>query len=257
MKDLIKAEWFKLSKSRTFKVLIILNLLVLIIDWIEYSVGYYTPPAHSKEGWKMLGSELQYILHHEVIGYVLVITYICNEFSYRTFGISMLSGYFRIKLLLAKIIVFVVANVFLVLIYSVSGTVVATCFSGGYIETVNAEMWECTIMLLLYGILGYAVFGVVMIATAVVIKKKVGTIIFGMVSSYVMTQTDIITRDNPLPFTKYTYAYQLRHLKYKDWTGPCNWGGPFEPGVYLGVMAATFIISMVVAVYAFNRVELK
>ena len=112
-------------------------------------------------------------------------------------------------------------------------------------------------MLLLYGILGYAVFGVVMVATAVVIKKKVGTIIFGMLSSYIMTQTDVITRDNPLPFTKYTYAYQLRHLKYKDWTGPCYWGGPFEPGVYLGVMAVTFIISMVVAVYAFNRAELK
>ncbi|MBR1597609.1 MAG: ABC transporter permease [Lachnospiraceae bacterium] len=257
MRDLIRAEWFKLSKSRTFKVLVILNLTVFFVDWIMYSFRLCNPPPRPKLGYMLLPTELQYILHHEVIGYVLAATYICSEFSQRTWGTSLLSGYARKKLLLSKMIVFVGANVFLVLVYTVSGTLLTTIYSGGYIETVNAEMWECTIMLLLYGILGYSVFGVVMVATAVVIKKKVGTIIFGMLSSYIMTQTDIITRDNPLPFTKYTYAYQLRHLKYKDWTGPCYWGGPFEPGVYLGVMAVTFIVSMVVAVYAFNRVELK
>lgn len=257
MIDLIKAEWFKLKKSRTFKILIVVNLLVFFENWIVYSLGYYTPAPNSKEGFIMLPNALQYILHHEIIGYVLIINYVCNEFSGRTLGTSLLSGHSRTKLLFSKMIVFVVLNVFLVLVYTVSRVLHETIYSGGYIETVDAKMWECTIMLLLYGILGYAVFGVVMVATAVVIKKKVGTIIFGMLSSYIMTQMDIITRDNPLPFTKYTYAYQLRHLKYKDWTGPCYWGGPFEPGVYLGVMAVTFIISMVMAVYAFNRAELK
>ena len=227
------------------------------MDWFIYSFRLYESPPRPKLGYMILPTELQYILHHEVIGYVLAVTYICNEFSVRTWGVGLLSGYSRTRLLLSKMLVFVGANVFLVLVYTASGILLTTIYSGGYIETVNAEMWECTIMLLLYGILGYAVFGVVMVATAVVIKKKVRTIIFGMLSSYIMTQTDVITRDNPLPFTKYTYAYQLRHLKYKDWTGPCYWGGPFEPWVYLGVMAVTFIISMVVAVYAFNRVELK
>ncbi|MBR1597612.1 MAG: ABC transporter permease [Lachnospiraceae bacterium] len=257
MRDLIKAEWFKLLKSKTFRVLIILNLSVFFVQWYMYYFEFWNPPRRTQLGYIELGAGLQYILHHEVVGYVLAATYVCGEFSNRTWGIGLLCGKSRAAILLSKMFVFVVANVFLVLVFTGTEILQTSIYSGGYIETVNAEMWECTIMLLLYGILGYAVFGVVMVATAVVIKKKVGTIIFGMLSSYIMTQMDIITRDNPLPFIKYTYAYQLRHLKYKDWTGPCYWGGPFEPGVYIGVMVVTFIISMVVALYAFNRAELK
>ncbi|MBR1597611.1 MAG: ABC transporter permease [Lachnospiraceae bacterium] len=257
MRDLIKTELFKLKKSRTFKILIIINLSVIITFILGVGIGYYDVEPHSLVGYKMYKSSVQYILHHGLVGYILASGFICSEYSQNTIGSGLVSGHSRTKLLLAKMIVFVCGVVILFLIYLAASTFITSFYTGGFVEKMTLQIWEYIVVLLSYSVIGYAVYGVLMACVAIVIKGKIKTIVIGMGMEYAMTQTDIITKDNPLPFIKYTFAYQLRHLRYKDWVGPGYWGGSFEPGVYIGVMVVTFIISMVVAVYAFNRAEMK
>lgn len=80
-------------------------------------------------------------------------------------------------------------------------------------------------------------------------KKSIITFGVGIGCTYVLLWMETMFRDNPLPFVKYLYTYQIRQL---------NFGGEkFSPGLFLMVMAATFIIALVSATLIFEKSELK
>ncbi|MBR1597605.1 MAG: ABC transporter permease [Lachnospiraceae bacterium] len=256
MRNLIKAEWFKLLKSNVFIWLLVFNGMTVLstafLLIIRFNYGFNGVAGN---GCDMYTISMSYVLHHTLVGYVLTSVFLCGDFSNRVFGISLLSGYTRSKILLAKVIVLLIGLVCLFIEYVTLTTAVVTIGSGGFGVEINTDILKEMILLMLCGIAGCIASGSFMVLMAVVFKKPVRTIVIGMVLMYIVGQTENLTRDNPPFFLKYIYQSQMNNIR---WLGDARGSlKEFSPGMCLAVMAGTFIISMVMAVYAFNRAELK
>lgn len=245
MKNLMKAEWFKLSKSFGFKMLLLCNAASLFSTSFLLVIGFNGVEG---TGYKLFAGILRYFLHHTFIGFLFVSVFLCGEFSNRTFGISLLCGYSRIKIFLAKFFVFIAGLLSLILVYTGITAIVTSVGNGGFGKTFNMETCKNIFILLLYGMLGYATMGAVMVLIAVIIKKALATVGVGMIFTYVLAQMENLTRENPLPFLKYTYLYQIRHLDY---------GEELSSGMFLPVMFITFSLALIASIIIFERTEFK
>jgi len=112
LRNLMKAELFKLKKSSGFKALCICNMASILSSVLLLIAGA------EGTGYNALIVSLTYILHHAVIGYLFAAVFLCGEFSNRTLGMSLLCGYSRRKVFLSKILVFLFGLLLLFLIYT-------------------------------------------------------------------------------------------------------------------------------------------
>lgn len=245
MKNLIKAEWFKLSKSFGFKMLLLYNVASLFTSSFLIAIGFV---GLKVIGYKAFVGVFRYVMHHTFIGYLLVSIFLCEEFSNCTFRMSLLCGYSRRKIFLAKFCVFLLGFLSLVLLYTGITTIVTSIGNGGFGQAFNMETCKNIFVLLLHGVLGYATMGAIMVFIAVIVKKALATVGVGMISWYALAQTENLTRESPLPFLKYTYLYQIRNL---------YWGQELLSGIFLPVMLITFFSISVASIMIFERTELK
>lgn len=245
MKNLIKAEWFKLSKSFGFKVLLLCNAASLFSTGILLALGF---SGVKGIGYQLFVGTMKYVLHHTLIGNLFAAVFLCSEFAGSTFRMSLLCGYSRRKIFMAKALIFLAGLLLLFLVYVGITTVVVSVGNGGFGTPFNIETCRGVFVLICYGMAGCAAMGAVMVLTAVAVKKPFITVGAGMVTMYVLCQTENLTRENPLPCLKYFYTYQIRHLKFP--------GEGFSPGMFLAVIAGTFILAMAASIIIFERAEL-
>ncbi len=238
LRNLMKAEWFKLSKSFGFKVLCLCNMASILTTVLLLIAGA------KGTGYKMFMISLTYKLHHAVIGYLFAAVFLCGEFSGRTFGMSLLCGYPRRKVFLSKILMFHFGSLLLFLIYTGISTIVAS-IGNGFGQTFSPDI----LILLFCGILGNAAMGAVMILIAVIVKKSIVTIGVGIGITYALLFMESNFREGVLFFVKYTYSYQLGQLSF--------WGEGFSLWMFLVVMLLTFVIALVTSILIFEKVELK
>lgn len=243
MKNLIKAEWFKLTKSFGFKVLLLCNAASLFTT--VFLLVFAEAPGL---GHRMFISALGYILHHTIIGTVFAAVFLCNEFSGRTFGTSLLCGCSRREIFLSKILVFFAGLLSLFLVYVGITTIVVSVVSGFGMEW-SAKTCREVFFLLFCGMSGCVTMGAVIILVATITKKAVATIGTGIGSMYILCQMEFAFREKPLPFVKYLYTYQINNFRFME--------DGFSPGMFLAVMAGTFILAMVASILIFERMELK
>lgn len=240
MKNLIKAEWFKLSKSAGYKVLLLCNAVSVLTSVLLLVAGSTSP------GYEMLVIGLTSILHHSVIGYLFAAVFICSEFSNRTFGMSLLCGSSRKKVVLSKIIAYLIGMTILFLVYVCATTLVMTLANG---FGVGAKYIKEVVLLLVCGILGNMAISSVIILVATIAKKTITTIGIGIGLTYASLWIETTFRAKPLPFIKYIYTYQIGQLQ--------SWGDTFSVGMFLAVITVTIIAALFFAVTAFDRMEIK
>lgn len=241
MKNLIKAEWFKLSKSFGFKVLLLFNAASLFSNIFLLMAGA------KGEGYKMFAIALTYILHHSVIGYLFSALYLSSEFSGRTFGTSLLCGCSRRKIFLSKALVFLAGLIILFLVYvGVSTTVISV--GNGFGMEFSAKTCKEILLMLLCGMLACITMGAVILLVTVIVKKAVAAIGAGIIITYSLLWLEANFSEN-LVFLKYTYSYQMGQLEF--------FGEGFSPVVFLGVMVVTFLLAFAAAGFIFERTELK
>ena len=238
--NLIKAEWFKLLKSFPFRILCLCNAASLVTTVMLNFLG-----SKGSTGYDAVLISLGYILHHSIIGYVFAAFFLCDEFSYHTFGMSLSCGVSRRKIFDAKVFTFLVGLLLLFLIYTGSVMSVATILNG-----FGKELSIDIIFLLLCGLLGEIAMGTVMILIAVIVKKASITIGLGIGVTYslILGRTYYLQK-NIFPFVKYTYSFQIEQLIF--------WGEDFLLEVFLAVMLLTVVIMLIVARFIFERAELK
>lgn len=92
MKNLIKAEWFKLSKSSIFKILLLINLILAAILLL----------MKPRTGYRAFRLGIAYLIYHTNIGLIFTSAFLCEDFSNKSFGKSLLSGCSRKKFFLQK-----------------------------------------------------------------------------------------------------------------------------------------------------------
>lgn len=240
MKNLIKAEWFKLSKSVGYKILLLCNALSILTSALLLVAGSTSP------GYEMLVISLTSILHHSVIGYLFAAVFICNEFSNRTFGMSLLCGSSRKKVFLSKIFAYLIGMTILFLMYVCATTLVMTVANG---FGIGVKYIKEIVLLLLCGILGNLAISSVIILVATVAKKTIATIGVGIGLTYASLWIETTFRAKPLPFVKLLYTYQIGQLQ--------SWGDTFSIGMFFCVTAVTIIGALFLALTAFDKMELK
>lgn len=132
MKNLIKAEFFKLKKLTAYKVLLIIYLLIEVVvqmNNISNSVLYpkYNP---AYTGMEWLSNPHQTLLLYSVVIFLFTAFYVNGDFSAHTFYSSLLCGIPRKNAFWAKIISLFAGAVPLLLVYSLTGTVLWSVHSG-------------------------------------------------------------------------------------------------------------------------------
>ena len=238
MKDLMKAEWFKLSKSFGYKVLCACNIAAVFTTSLLLIAGA------KGTGYEAFIMALTYILHHAVIGCLFAAIFVCSEFSNRTFGMSLLCGYSRKKVFLSKILVYLFGLICLFLLYTGAATIVMLIGNG-----FGQKNYLDILALLFCGIFGYAAMGTVMIFIAVIAKKAFVTVGIGIGITYALLWVETNFKDGLLSLVKYTYSYQIGQLQF--------WGEDFSIWMFLVIVIFTFVITLAGSIFIFDKIELK
>lgn len=236
MKNLMKAEWFKLSKSFGFKVLCLCNTAAV------FTTGILALAGAEATGYEAFVVSLTYVLHHAAIECLFVSIFVCREFSNRTFGMLSLCGYSRKKVFLSKILVFSFGWICLFLIYTGAVTIVMSIANG-------FGCTDCTkvLFMLLCGILGYAAMGMVIICIAVIVKKAFVTVGIGMGAAYALLWIETNLKEYVQPFVRCTYTYQIGQLQF--------WDEGFSIWLFVIVTALTFVTALAASICIFDYTE--
>ena len=165
MKNLTKAEWVKLSKSSIFKVLMFINLAAAILYMCTFP----------RTGYRGFRFGIAYCFYHTNIALIFTAAFLCEDFSNKSFGKSLLSGYSRKKILLAKVIIFWVGMVLLLSSFACSTTITSSLLNGFGMD-LNMENCKNILFFIFCGILGCTSISSIMILFSTTIKSKIPTI---------------------------------------------------------------------------------
>ncbi|MEY8389914.1 ABC transporter permease [Lachnospiraceae bacterium 45-W7] len=244
MRGLMKAELFKLKKSRGFQILLLVNVVITLLMAI-FSLFVLDSEL---TGFHIMKSCLAMVLYHAYIGYLLAAVFCCGEFSNRTFAMSLLCGYSRTQVFLAKAVGFFLA---LALLFAEAVGLETVFFSMGNGFGLDFNLGNMTEVFRYsaFGLAGCLTMGAVMLLVAVTAKKAMITLGAGIGGTYVLLYMETTFRDHPLPYVKYLYTYQIRQIFFG--------GDTFSPGLFLAVLTATFTVSCAAAVFIFEKSELK
>lgn len=242
MRNLIKAEYFKLVKSMGFKLLFLGNILSTIIYIVLLVLG------SKATGYQVMLNASTDVLHYNFLGYLFAAIFICGEFSNQTFSMSLLCGHSRLKVFLSKLVIFICGVLLFFFVYVGFSTTYAS-IANGFGVKIGLENVKNILVRVGCGVAGCFTMSAVMILVATVVRKTIATIGVGIGLVYALLWLETTFRNNMLPFVKYTYSYQIRQIEFA--------GEEFAPGLFLIVMIITSSVALTVAAVAFERIELK
>ncbi len=248
MKDLVKAEWFKLRKSLGFKLLLLANALCAISTVSTYILLGNGNASSGFCGYRALGGGVTLVLMHAYIAYLFAAVFVCKEFSRRTFAMSLLCGHSRTEIFASKATGFLLGYFLLYWEFVGIVSIGASAVYGFGAEWSMEILWE-TLLLLGVGLMACFTTGAVAVLIAMAARKAIVSIGIGIGHTYALLWLETNFREHPLPFMKYAYTYQIRELYWRRET--------FSPVLFLVVTLATSMIALVAAALVFKRAELK
>jgi ABC-type transport system involved in multi-copper enzyme maturation permease subunit len=171
MSNLIRGEWYKLRKSRYFFGMIFLAVIFGIFlteMWIEDREMNPTFNDVIKNG----AMSIQYAYERISMGSFLFALFggmfIVNDFNNRNFGRSFSYGFRRSKLILSKLIVYILFSLFLELIYT-TVLVIYASNKYGFCEKINANfilyLFSVVVSLILFSIATISIIAAVAVIT--------------------------------------------------------------------------------------------
>lgn len=248
MRNLIRAEVFKLTKESNYKLLLTFSFVIgLILGIIALHLG---TAATGADWYGMIGTG---ILYNAVLISIFTADYIGNEFANRTFSSSISYGILRGNIFGAKCTIFFIALLPVILLHDLVPVFALTIKNGFGMQ------WGLpTIALLmnrtLYCILCNFTMSSFILFIAVLVKNKIQIIGFGIVGIYLLFQMVINTR-NPLllKILQVTFIYQLDSMD--GMIRPMHVQVPFWI-VVLSSLVGTGIF-LLVALFVFQKSDLK
>lgn len=187
MSNLIKGEWYKLRKSRYFFGLIFLAVifgLFLTEMWIK---DREVKPYLIKNGIRAMQYAYERISMGSFLFALFGGMFIVNDFNNRNFGRSFSYEFKRSKLILGKLIVYIMFSLFLEFIYT-TVLVIYASNKYGFCENMNANCilysFGAVVSLILFSIATISIIGMAAILTRSFIITVVLPIIFLMSSVF-------------------------------------------------------------------------
>ncbi|MGL6198958.1 MAG: ABC transporter permease [Lachnospiraceae bacterium] len=238
MGRLIKAEFLKLSKSLGYKILLLCTFGYSVM------IGLFAMDVETgrPDGVTAYLSVLSDAGMYMSLAAIFAAIFVCNEFSNRTFGMSLFSGCPRWRVLLSKVIVFLIGFMPVVFLEPLmSGIVVSINKGFGDLDT---GIWIDLLQATFLFILGSVAIGGFSFMLAVIIKNIVGTIGAGLGLVLGMQMLGIIPQTTAL--AKLTLMYQVGLLPQ-----------PESTGMFIAVTAVTLAVTLAASTFIFEKADLK
>lgn len=245
MIGLIKAEFLKLSKSLGYKILLLCAVGIGILLGCLLTIMPFNREMNGYQAYLNAISETQCAC---VFASIFTAIFIGNDFSNRTFGMSITYGCSRRSLLLSKVMVYLIGMVSVLLITPLVSTSIVTAIRG--FGQWNAEVTGHLTMSTLRLLLGWAALGGFCTLFAVWIKN-IGGIIgaeLGLLMLLIAFIQFTLFTDSPLfkPLLSFVFLYQLFTVTQ-----------PESTVMYLAVCSVTFAVSLIASLFLFERAEFK
>lgn len=247
MGNLIRGEFYKLRKSKCFIGMILLSIctgVLLIVEWErEWKEAYI--------GVNIVGSisnAFMAIIFGNFIFALLSGMFIINDFRRGSISKSFSFGYERTKVILSKLVVFIVFSLVLEVIYTTI-FVIYVSYYYGFCETLNLSTILYLLRVISLGVI-YNLATISIIAMiAIITKNEFFTFIFPII--LIMTFS--------LEFSSYKYlSYLLSYLPYLTGMRAINmFSSEAEIRRCIVSSFATFIITFGGSVLFVNHEDIK
>ncbi len=245
MKNLIRAEFFKLSKSFGYKVMLALSVGIGVLYsfiWISHSSRV--------TGYLVLLIMDSFVMSHTIFTSVFTAVFLCSEFSDRTMGQGLFCGVPRRSVFFSKLIVFFTGLLCLLSTVVVVTVVIMSIANGFGIELTVEGCLDVLAQAAFFWLVSAAIGGF-FIFLAMATKNAVAAMGTGLGIAYillVMTSNYVNAGWEKFALVKYSFVYQMFVLE--DWEH-------LNKGLFLAVTLVTLISTLTASTLIFERMELK
>lgn len=245
MMNLIRAEFFKLSKSFGYKVMLASSVgvgLFFCCFWIGHSVR--------ASGYQMLSIMDSFVMFHTISASVFTAIFLCSEFDRRTIGMGLFCGRSRRCIFISKLIVYFAGLLVLLSTVVVVPVAIMSLVNGFGIELTAEGCMEVLAQVVFFWLVSAATGGF-FILMALATKSAVATIGAGLGITQcllVLTSNYVNAGMETYSPVKYSFVYQMFILE--DWEH-------LQKAQFSAVCLATLIFTLIVSALLFGRSELK
>lgn len=246
MLNLLKCEFYKLKRSKSFYILIILSIIEGIIAVFSY------PPLRNDCGKKgmlfMFGGE-------EFAGQIIFLgiftIYITNEFKSSYIKNIISYGHKRRDIVLSKSIVFSTAAIIINLMLPITVTVIETVMNG-YGENFNFKAFAFILRVTLIMMLSYVVMASIAVLISFIFRNIiVPMVIFYLIDTAVKAASAFSLRSNDF---RYLYERTIFYIPNIATSNVVS-ASQIVQVVFQGLVVIAF--SILLSIYAFNKADIK
>lgn len=245
MRKLVRAEFFKLSKSVSYWLMIAFSAGVgLFFAFCGIIQGSRI------NGYRMLSLMISFVMFHAIFTSTFTAVFICSEFSDRTIGMALLCGLPRRSVFLSKLAAYLTGLLCMLSAVVVVPVAIMSIVNGFGMEMTAEACTEVLIQVVFFWLAGSAMGGF-FIFLAVATKNTVVTIGAGLGIAYIlliMTSNYVNAGVELLSAVKYSFLYQMFILG--EWEH-------LHKGLFLGVVLTTLVSTLVASALIFERSEFK
>lgn len=245
MKNLIKAEIYKLSKSLGYKLMMVSSAgvgLFFCYFWISNS--------NQASGYQMLPIMDSFVMFHTIFASVFTAVFLCGEFDRRTIGLGLFCGLPRRSVFISKLIVYFTGLLCLLSTVVAVPVVIMSIRNGFGIELTADGCMEVLEQVVFFWLVSSALGGF-FVFLALATKNVVATMGAGLgIAFYMLVWTSNYLNSGWEKYApvKYSFVYQMFVLA--DWEH-------MQKGLFLGVCLITIISTLIVSTLLFERSALK
>ena len=244
MIHLLKAEPLKLRKSLGFWILMAVSVTIPVIMFILMKT------MSEAEGAKLTGLKAYYsgIADVQARGFltsILAAIFICGEFSNRTFGLSLFSGFTRRKLMFSKIAVLFAGSLIINAVYPLVMCALFTLafgFGGDFSAHFGTMARDMGLFLL--GVTTMTSFCAFLAYLIRNVGGSIGTGFGGCIMLFLLAQIPVARIQ---AVTKFSFITQWSKINRAD----------FNLSLYLGVMIVTLVILLTASAIVLEKSDLK
>lgn len=245
MKNLIKAEFFKLSKSFGYRMTMILSVMVGL-----FFAYFAISNSAQVSGYQMLSIMDSFVMFHTLFTGVFTAIFLCSEISDRTMGMGLFCGLPRRSVFLSKLVAFFTGLLCLLSAVVVVPVVIMTIVNGFGME-LTTEGCVTVLAQVVFFWLVCAAMGSFFVFLALATRNTVATIGagFGIAQYMLVLASNYVNSGAEKNYpVKYSVIYQMFVLA--DWEH-------LQKGLFVGVSLVTLVITLIAAIVIFERLDLK
>lgn len=178
MNSLIKGEFFKLKKSRSFKLILIFSLLCSAIFYFYYliSIQKTHKDLNNFSGTSIFYLLLSGLVYENFFSSLIAASFVSKDFEKQTINLSFTYGYSRLNILISKLIVYIIATTLTLYLFIFSCTAL---FSISYGFGSELTLYCIFMMLksLIINFLGILTLSTITFLIALITRNSIITII--------------------------------------------------------------------------------